>query len=65
MNTMGLGGPGLTNATFTHGVNQIVANATQNANNRLDFEQNRNTRSFTNKHGDALATRVHRLCNVA
>ena len=61
----GLGGPGLTNHTFNVGVNNLTNTMNQNATARLQFERDRNDKSFTQRHGDSLAQRMHRLTGAA
>ena len=61
----GVGGPALTTAAFNAGIVNMQATLKHNAAERLRLEAARNSRSFTSKHGDALAERMHRLCGVA
>ena len=58
------GGPGLTNASFHQGINQIQQTLTDNHNATLAFERDRAHKTLAKKHGDALAERIMRLCNV-
>ena len=64
-NRNGIGGPGLTNNVFQAGVADIQTTLNTNATTRLQFERDRNDRSFTDRHGTQLADRMHRLCSVA
>ena len=61
----GLGGPGLTNHTFNAGVADLTTAMNDNAAARLQFERDRNEKSFTQRHGDSLAQRMHRLTGAA
>ena len=65
MNRMGVGGPQLTTVAFNAGIaglnNQIQAATDQ----RIAYDRDTKNKTFTDKHGDALAAQVHRLCNVA
>ena len=51
----GIGGPGLTNHTFNAGVTTLRDTLNDNATARLQFERDRNDKSFTQRHGDSLA----------
>ena len=51
----GVGGPGLTTNAFNAGINNLQTTVTNVATQRLDFERARAERSFTEKHGAALA----------
>jgi hypothetical protein len=61
---LGVGGPDLSNAAFAHGVGELRKTMTDTHKERLDFERQRNTKLFTNFHGEALAQQMHRLCWV-
>jgi hypothetical protein len=61
---LGVGGPVLTTAAFTAGVTSIRDTLRDTNDERLQFERDRRNKSFTDKHGAALAERVHRLCDV-
>ena len=63
LNKVGVGGPGLTTTAFDAGIANIRTVMEDNANARLQFERDRMHRSFTDKHGDALAGRMHTLCD--
>ena len=62
---VGMGGPGLTTAAFNAGVAGIQNTLTATAQQALEFERARSNKTFTDRHGDALAERMHRLCGVA
>ena len=62
---MGVGGPGLSNAAFAAGVAQIQTTLTDTHADRIQFERDRATKTFAEKHGDALADRLMRFCSVA
>jgi hypothetical protein len=64
MARLGVGGPGLSNAAFAHGVGELRKTMTDTHEERLDFECQRNTKTFTDFHGEALAQQMHRLCRV-
>ena len=61
----GVGGPGLTTNAFNASITNLETTVNNVATQRLDFQCAPAERSFTEKHGDALAQRMHRLCNVA
>ena len=65
MARLGVGGPQLSNAAFARGVADLQTTLTDHHNATLDFERDRANKTFTDKHGDALAQRVHRYCGVA
>ena len=58
---LGRGGPGLTNASLDQGVNRVTAAMEVGNRQILDFERAKLERTFTQKHGDSLAQRLHRL----
>lgn len=62
---LGAGGPPLTSAAFNVGVSAIQTTVVDKACDHLQFESNRFQKTFTDKHGDSLATQMHRLCGVA
>jgi hypothetical protein len=64
MARLGVGGPGLSNAAFAHGVGELRKTMTDTHVEHLDFERQRNTKTFTDFHGEALAQQMHRLCGV-
>ena len=64
LSRLGHGGPGLNQASFEAGITTLRNTMNQNAAARLDFERERNERSFTEKHGADLADRMHRFCGV-
>lgn len=65
MSRIGVGGPGLSNAAFAHGVNELRASLESNHRATLEFERARNEKTFTDLHGATTAEKLHRLCNVA
>jgi hypothetical protein len=62
---LGVGGPGLTNASFALGIAEIRATLEGNHIAALEFERAKNDKTFTDVHGAQLAQVLHRLCNVA
>ena len=56
---LGAGGPGLTTAAFQAGVANLRDTMNDTAAARLQFERDRDNRTFTQKHGDALAQRMY------
>ena len=54
----------MTTAAFNAGITDLRATLDHNAAEQLRFERDRAAKSFTQKHGLALAERMHRLCNV-
>ena len=61
---IGLGGPGLSSAAFQHGVTNITATITDRARERLQYERDRQSQSFSQKHGDQLAQVMYHLRGV-
>ena len=61
---MGVGGPVLSTAAFSAGVNQLQNTMEATADARLQFERDRRNQSFTDKHGTAQAQRLYYLCGV-
>jgi hypothetical protein len=62
---LGAGGPALTTAAFNAGVLGITHTLSENTRETLRFQRDQSLKTFTQKHGIALATRMHRWCNVA
>ena len=60
----GVGGPGLTTAAFQAWIANMQATLDHNAAERIRHENARSEKTFTGKYGDAIAQRMHRLCNV-
>ena len=60
----GRGGPGLTTAAFTAGIDALNATLNTNATNAIQYDRDRNEKTFTDRHGASLAQRMHRLCAV-
>ena len=60
----GVGGPTLDNGTFNAGMTGLRNSIQQATETTLDFERQRREVTFTQKHGEALARKMHRLCNV-
>lgn len=61
---LGHGGPQLSNAAFAAGVATIRDTMSDNLNAHLQFERDRHTKTFADKHGDTLAEQLLRLCGV-
>ena len=55
LSRIGVGGPGLSNAAFAHGVGNITNTITDTARERLQYERDRQNQSFSQKHGQQLA----------
>ena len=64
MARLGVGGPGLSNTTFAHGVATLRQTMEDNLTATLDFKRAENNKTFTDIHGDALALKMHRLCDI-
>ena len=64
MRLAGTGGPTLDNGTFNAGMAGLRNSIEQATETTLDFERQRREVSFTQKHGEALALKMHRLCGV-
>ena len=58
---LGRGGPGLTTAAFETGINDLRDAMNNNARAHLEFERTKNNKSFSERHGDALAQRMYYL----
>ena len=61
---LGAGGPGLTSAAFAQGVLDIKNTLDANQTTALDYDRQKSNKSFSDKHGDALCTRIKRYCSV-
>ena len=62
---LGIGGPGLSSAAFTAGV-ATISTAIEDANKAtIQFHTDRGQKTFSEKFGLGLATRLHRMCDVA
>ena len=64
MARLGVGGPGLSNTTFAHGVTTLRQTMEDNLTATLDSKRAQNNKTFMDIHGDALAFKMHRLCDV-
>ena len=53
---LGVGGPALSTAAFTAGVNTLTTTINDNARDRLTYERAKALRSFTDKHGACLSS---------
>ena len=63
MALIGVGGPGLTSAhAFNVGINQLGQVMTNNTTTQIEFERAARTKTFADKHGAALETRLVRFC---
>jgi hypothetical protein len=62
MALIGVGGPGLTAHAFNVGINQLGQVMTNNTTTQIDFERAARTKSFADKHGAALETRLVCFC---
>ena len=63
-NKLGLGGPQLTTVAFQQGIAALSTRMQDNTDQRIAYDRDARDKSFTDKHGDAMAAQVHRLCNV-
>ena len=61
---LGWGGPGLTTASFQQGVQAIQNTLTNTTNNTIDYQRQKDNKTFTAKHGTALAERIQRLTDA-
>ncbi len=64
LSRLGGGGPGLTNAAFNLGVSTIQTTLRENLQSTLEYNRAKSSKTFTDVHGPALATVIHRLCDV-
>ena len=62
---IGVGGPALSTAAFNAGIAQVTTTLNDTATRQLDYQRSRADRSFTDKHGEQLAERMHRLTGAA
>ena len=58
---VGVGGPQLSNAAFSTGVSELQQTLNSNAQQRLQFERDKNNKTFTDKYGDHLATLMYKM----
>jgi hypothetical protein len=65
LSRLGVGGPALSTAAFNAGVNTIGVNMTDNNDAQLQYFRDRDNKTFSQKHGDALAQRMYNWCGVA
>jgi hypothetical protein len=63
MSRLGHGGPGLSNAAFSQGVDVLKSAMEQTHLASLEFERARGDKTFTDYHGVALGQQLHRLCD--
>jgi hypothetical protein len=64
MARLGVGGPGLSNAAFAHGVAELRTTLEDTHLATLAFEREKNEKTFTDTHGPALADTLQRLTGV-
>jgi len=62
---LGIGGPNLSTHAFTQGIMNLGNTLTNNANAQVAYLRDRDNKTFTTRHGDALAQRMHQWCNAA
>ena len=62
---LGVGDPGLTVAAYEAGVIRVETAMRENNVDHLTYLRDRDNKSFTQKHGDALANRVWAWCGAA
>ena len=61
---LGAGGPSLMAASFTAGINHVTNTLQDTNREQLRAQRDRDSKSFTQKHGAVLAERMHRWCDV-
>ena len=64
MTRIGHGGPGLTTAAFQAGINALTTSLNDNTAAEINFQQQRDSKTFTDKHGHALSQLVRNYCDV-
>jgi hypothetical protein len=62
---VGVGGPQLSNAAFNNGVQRLKTVLNSNAQQQLQFEQDRAQKSFTDCFGEHLATHMYKMTGAA
>ena len=62
---LGAGGPSLTTAAFTTGITSVTDTLELTNREQLRFQRDRDLKTFTQKHGTALAERMHNWWAVA
>jgi hypothetical protein len=62
---VGVGGPQLSNAAFNTGVQHIESVLNNNAQQRLQFEQDQAQKSFTDRFGEHLANHMYKMTGAA
>ena len=62
---VGVGGPGLTNAAFSQGINRVRDAITDASNAHLTFERDRDNKTFTDRYGTTIAQMMYNLCGCA
>ncbi len=60
---LGAGGPALTTAAFQQGIQDLRDALTEGTTQTLEFHREANNKTFTDKHGAALAQTMHRWCD--
>lgn len=65
LSKLGVGGPQLTTAAFEHGMNQLRLTHERLSQDTIDYHTNRDQKTFTTRHGTALAQRVQNWCHAA
>ena len=61
---LGVGGTGLTVAAFNAGINSINTTLRDSAAASLQYQRDRDTVTFTQRYGPAIAQMMYNLCNV-
>ena len=56
---LGTGGPALTTAAFQAGITNVTTTLNDTTREQLRFQRERDSKTFTQKHGSALAQRMH------
>ena len=64
MARLGIGGPGLSSAAFSLGLNQLQTTIRDTHTENLQFQRDRTQKSFTDKHGATLAQMLYNWTNV-
>jgi hypothetical protein len=65
MKRLGVGGPGLSNAAFAHGVAELKSTMVETHRATLEYDRDKKRTSYTETHGELMAIRLQRLCGVA
>ena len=64
LDALGSAGPGVTTAAFNAGILALQETLNSTTRESLQYDRDKSNKSFTDKHGEALAQRLQNLCDV-